>query len=190
MASRAAAALVRVTSVLALSLFMRAPAYGWAMVKQKSKPEITAHPEKATLVIYRATNYGKPVVVTNYLDGEPIGETKGKTYFITLIEPGRHYVIASSENNACARFDFEAGKVYYLLQAMFPGVMKVRTGFIAKSPEEAMKDIPGLDYLVFNPEKKVKELRQKTYESTVADFEKEVVEKPDRHKDVLEYPGY
>ena len=79
----------------------------FGMVQQEQRPEIKAPANKAMLVIIRATNFGFAVVVDNYLDGEHIGQTKGKTYFLTEVEPGTHYVMSQAENVGCARFDFD-----------------------------------------------------------------------------------
>jgi hypothetical protein len=114
------------------------------------------------------------------------------------VDPGQHYVIGEGENRACARFDFEAGKVYYLLQIIYPGALQIlvstsakgRTGFEPKNPEEAQKDINDCDYLVYEPKNGTEELKPDDYKETVADFEKEAKETPDKHKNILEYKGY
>jgi hypothetical protein len=160
------------------------------MLQRDVKPEIKPVPDKATLVIYRSTNYGFAVTIDNFIDGKFIGQTKGQSFFITRVEPGRHYVVAASENNSCARFDFEAGKVYYLLQAIFPGIMFARTGFIAKSASDAHQEMEPCGFYEVDPQAKVDDMKQDTYNQTVADFEKEVKEEPSRHQDVLEYKGY
>ena len=55
------------------------------------------HLNNAKLVIYRGTSFGFAVKLDNYLDEKFIGQTKGKSFFITTVEPGEHYVIASGE---------------------------------------------------------------------------------------------
>ena len=42
----------------------------------------------------------------NYLDDQFIGETMGNTYFITDVEPGRHYVVVETENTCVADLNF------------------------------------------------------------------------------------
>ncbi len=160
------------------------------MLKQDAKPEIKPSQTMAKLVIIRTTSFGFAVKIDNFVDGKFIGQTQGKSYFITEIEPGTHYIIGASENNACARLSFEAGKIYYLMQAIYPGVMFARTGFGTMTPEEADKEIKEAKYFIIDPAKKGKDMDAESYRKTCADFDKEAKEDPDRHKDVLNYKGY
>jgi hypothetical protein len=160
------------------------------MLKQETRPEIKPSDTKAKLVIVRGTSFGFAVKIDNFLDGKFIGQTKGKSYFITEVDPGTHYIIGAAENNSCARLNFEAGKIYYLLQAIYPGIMFARTGFIAQKPEEADKDIAECKYLIIDPAKKAEDMKKADYDKTAADFDREAKEDPGRHKDVLEYKGY
>jgi Protein of unknown function (DUF2846) len=160
------------------------------MLKQDTKPEIKPSQTMAKLVIIRTTSFGFAVKIDNFVDGKFIGQTQGKSFFITEVEPGTHYVIAASENNACARLNFEAGKLYYLMQAIYPGIMFARTGFGTMTPEEADKEIKEAKYFIIDPAKKGKDLDAESYKKTCADFDKEAKEDPDRHKDVLNYKGY
>ena len=61
-------------------------------------------------MITRDTSFGYAVTFWNYLDGKLIGETKGKTYFVTFVKPGQHYVVVTTENAAVANIDFQPGK--------------------------------------------------------------------------------
>jgi len=160
------------------------------MLKQDTRPEIKPSDAKAKLVILRGTSFGYAVKIDNFLDGKFIGQTQGKSYFITEVDPGTHYIIAAAENNACARLNFEAGKIYYLLQAIYPGIMFARTGFTAIKPDDAQKDIPDCKYLIIDPSKKAENMKKEDYDKTAADFDREAKENPDRHKDVLEYKGF
>ncbi len=160
------------------------------MLKQNAKPQIKPSDTRAKLVIVRGTSFGFAVKIDNFLDGKFIGQTQGKSYFITDVDPGIHYVIGAAENNSCARLNFEAGKVYYLLQAIYPGIMFARTGFGTQKPDEAEKDIQDCKYLIIDPAKKAEDMKKDDYDKTVADFDREAKEDPNRHKDVLEYKGY
>ena len=70
---------------------------GLSMIEKDVPTEIKADPDNAKLVIYRGTSFGFAVKLDNYLDEKFIGQTKGKSFFITTVEPGEHYVIASGE---------------------------------------------------------------------------------------------
>lgn len=160
------------------------------MIEQKTRPEIKADMENATLVIYRGTNFGFAVTIDNFVDKQFVGQTKGKSYFIAKVSPGEHYVIGASENNCCAKITFEAGKVYYLLQGIYPGVMFARTGYAGSDPESFEKDVSDLAYFVYDTGKGAPTLEEDTYKQTIADHEKESQEEPDRHKDTANLKGY
>jgi hypothetical protein len=163
------------------------------MIKQETQPEIKADPEKAVLVIYRGTVFGGAVAISNYIDKQFIGQTQGKSYFISKVDPGNHYLIGESENNACAKITLEAGKIYYVMQGIYPGVMFARTGFSASNPEDFTKDQKeGMDFLVYTPLPSADDIPsiEEEYKETIEDFEKELVEDPAKHKDMVELKGY
>jgi hypothetical protein len=162
------------------------------MIEQDVKPPLGIKPGKAVLAIVRTTSFGWAIVIDDYIDGKMIGQTRGKSYFITDVTPGTHYVMAHAENIAAAKIQFEAGRIYFLDQGIYPGVWKARTGLSAMTAEEALKQINenGCDYRVYNTQKPGEDLDPKDYQETKADFEKEVKEDPARHKDTLEYKGY
>lgn len=164
------------------------------MLKQDTQPEIKADPEKAVLVIYRGTSFGGGIDIENYIDKKFIGQTEGKSYFISKVDPGSHYLVGASENNACAKITLEAGKIYYVMQGIYPGVMRARTGFSASNPEDFTKDQKeGMDYLLYTPPASTDDLPsidEDKYKETVADFEKELVSDPSKNKDMVELKGY
>ncbi|PKN62084.1 MAG: hypothetical protein CVU57_26290 [Deltaproteobacteria bacterium HGW-Deltaproteobacteria-15] len=55
------------------------------MIKPEKPPELGAKSNTAQLVIVRDTFFGGAIVFWNYLDGKFIGETMGKTYFVTNV---------------------------------------------------------------------------------------------------------
>lgn len=163
---------------------------GSVMLTQDTKPEIKPVGDKATLVIYRGTAFGFAVKIDNYLDKKFIGQTQGRSFFITRVDPGEHYVIADAENKACAKTNFEAGKIYYLMQGIYPGVMKARTGFSGADPEAFTKDLEDMSYGTINPEEEAPTIDEDDYSETIADYEKEIKEDPEKHKDTSNLQGY
>jgi Protein of unknown function (DUF2846) len=180
-------------ALLTMPVFLMSCAAGTVhMLEQDVKPPLAIKPDKAVLVMVRTTSFGWAVVINNYIDGKMIGQTRGKSYFITDVTPGTHYVMAHAENIAAARIQFEAGRIYFLDQGIYMGVWKARTGLSAMTAEEALKQIneKGCDCRVYNTQKPGEDLDPKDYQQTKDDFEKEVKEDPARHKDTLEYKGY
>lgn len=163
---------------------------GFYMLRKEPPPDISADESTATLVIYRGTAFGAAVRIDNFLDNKFIGQTRGKSYFITRVDPGTHYIIGASENNACAKIDFEAGKVYYLLQAIYPGMMFARTGFVGSNPEDFEKDLPKLSYFKCCTDDELPTMDEADYQETVADHEEELKKDPDRHEDTVNIKGY
>jgi hypothetical protein len=144
------------------------------------------------LVIVRTTSLGWAITIDNYIDGKMIGQTRGTSYFITEVNPGSHFVMAKAENVAAARINFEAGRVYFLDQSIYPGFWTMRTGYSTMTKEDALKQVneSGCDYRVYDTKNPGPDMDAKDYNETKADFEKEVKEDPKRHKDILEYKGY
>jgi hypothetical protein len=152
------------------------------------KPDFKAEKE-ATLVIIRDQTL--PVIaIWNYLDNKLIGETKGKMYFITRISPGQHYVISESENITVVRMNFEAGKVYYLHQDIWPGAWRANAGLSVMNQSEALKAMKGCAYWEYDPKNPGEDLNPGKYEKGVKDYHIAVEQDPAAYKPFLEYPGY
>jgi hypothetical protein len=182
-----------VVSVLfILPFFLTACAGPKHMITMDMKPIIAPKTEKAVLVIVRTTSFGGAVTIENYLDRHMIGQTKGKSYFITDVNPGQHYIMSHAENWVVARITFEAGRIYFLDQGIYPGIWMARTGFSPMTAEEGMKQIneSGCDYRVLNAQDPGEDMSETDYDEAKSDFEKEVKEDPARHKNTLEYRGY
>jgi hypothetical protein len=160
------------------------------MAVEKQHPEIKANPEKSTLVIYRGTAYGAFVKIENFLDRKFIGQTWGQSYFLAEVDPGRHYIFAVSENVSCARINFEAGKVYYLLQAIYPGGSYARTGFTGSDPVSFEKDEKDLAYCTLMNGPAFPTMQDSVYQKAVSDYEKEIKKDPKRHEDTSNLKGF
>ncbi len=182
---------VMILSVLGTLLVLAACGGGAKhMTLMETKPRIAVKKDKAVLVIARTTSFGGGVAIDNFLDGKMIGQTRGKSFFVTDVTPGSHYVMAHAENWAAARINFAAGRVYFLNQMITVGVWMARTGFSPMTPKDGLEQIneSGCDYLVYN--KPGEDMSAEDYKGVKDDFEKEVKEDPGRHKDTLEYKGY
>jgi Protein of unknown function (DUF2846) len=101
---------------------------------QEKPVTINADAGNALLVIYRSTSYKYNLVVSNYLNNQFIGQTIGKSYFVTRIKPGTYYLIGKSDNFSCRKISVDAGKVYYILQAIYPQ----EHHFVVKLPDDFM----------------------------------------------------
>jgi hypothetical protein len=160
------------------------------MIAPERKPDLKAHPDKATLVVIRDTSFGFAIVFWHYLDANFIGETKGKTYFITHVNPGPHYVSVSTENTAVAHFDFKPGKIYYLREGILMGMWRARTsGFWPLSPQEAAQAMNDCTYWEYDPNKKGEDIDVKLYQQAITDYQAELKQNPEGYKAQLNYDG-
>ena len=176
--------------LLVMPLFLSACGGPKHMITMDTKPALAAKTDKALLVIARTTSVGFAVTIENYLDKKLIGQTKGKSYFITDVAPGQHYVMGHAENWSTARFNFEAGRTYFLNQDIRMGVWMARTGFTPLTANDAASQIneSGMDYRVYNIKTPGEDMSDKDFNEVKADFDKEVAQ--GEHKDIVEYKGY
>lgn len=160
------------------------------MLKPDKAPELTSHPDKATLVIIRETYFGGAIVFWHYLDGKLIGETTGKTYFVTPVAPGPHYVVIATENTGVAHFDFKPGKTYFLGEGIAMGIWRARTsGFYPMTPEDAANAMKECSYLEYDPKTGQENMDPQLYQQAVDEYHKDVKENPDAFKAMLNYDG-
>ncbi len=184
--------LVAISLLLVPVLFLSCvPGYKY-MVDQKTKPPFETKRGKAVLVIERTTSFNWSYVINNYLDGKMIGQTLGKSYFITEVQPGSHYVMGQAQNIAVARINFEADRIYFLQQSVYAGAFMMRTGFNVLTAQDGVKQTAeeGSSFGVYDAQHTGPDMDKKDYEEARANFEKEVKENPDRHKDTLNYKGF
>lgn len=189
-------------AVLLLPLFLGACG-GYHMIERAARPsDYAARSSKATLIIIRATNWSGSVgtvtigpghIITNYLDGKMIGQTRGKSYFVTEVKPGSHYLMGKSQNTAVARLNLEAGKIYILQQMLFPSLNPFqnipRTGFTPMTAADFSKERKDAEFLVYDTANPGDGMSQKDFKEARDDFEQEAKNDPGRHKDTLHYTG-
>ena len=178
-------------SILIISfIFLLASCATTHMAKPDKAPDLSSHPDKATLVIIREAWLGGGIVFWNYLDRKLIGETKGKNYFVTPVTPGPHYVVVASENTGVAHFDFKSGKIYFLGEGVTMGVWRARTtGFYPMTPEDATKAMKNCSYLEYDPKTGQEDMEPNLYQQAIDGYLKDVKENPDSFKDILKYDG-
>ena len=175
----------------ALCIFLLSGCAATSMVAPDRKPDLTSRPDTSRLVIIRDTSFGFAIVFWNYLDGKLIGETKGKTYFVTNVKPGPHYVVVATENTAVAHLDFQPGKIYYLREGVLLGMWRARTsGFSPVNQQEAMEAMKNCTYMEYDPTKGGQDMDPKLYQQTITDYHTEVKQNPEGFKNMLEYKGY
>jgi uncharacterized protein DUF2846 len=175
-------------AISALFLVLCACAAGRHMIATEARPALTAKSDRAVLVIVRTSSFYADSVINNYLDGKLIGQTQGKSYFMTDVKPGVHYLVSRADNTDTARIKFEAGRVYFLQQGIYPG-WDASARFSPMAPDEAKQEIREASYLVYDTHKPGRDLPEKDFQKATDDFEKENQEDPTQHKDIIDYRG-
>jgi hypothetical protein len=160
------------------------------MIKPEKPPKLEAKAGTALLVIVRDTYFGGNIVFWNYLDGKFIGETTAKTYIVTNVQPGEHYVVSATENTGVAHLNFQAGKHYFLRQGVTMGVWRARTsGFSPIPAEEARKVIQDCTYLQLDNSKTFPDMEPGLHQKAIEEYKAGIKENPDGYKELLEYKG-
>ena len=160
------------------------------MIRPDQAPELAAQPDSALLVIVRDTFLGSGIVFWNYLDGAFIGETMGRTYFLTHVPPGEHCVVAATENTGVACLDFETGKKYFLRQGVTMGMWRARTsGFFPMTADEAQKAIGKCTYMALDSSKTFPDMDPVLYQKALDEYNAGIKEDPESYKEILEYKG-
>jgi hypothetical protein len=162
-----------------------------SMMAPERQPNLALDANKATVVIVRDAFMGNAIVFWNYIDGKFIGETKGKTYIVTQVNPGKHYLVVTTENTAVAQIDFKPGRIYYLREGIAMGIWRARTsGFSPMTPQEAKEAMNSCTYWEVDPKSSIGDMDPKLYEKAIADYHVEVQQNPEGFRDILQYQGH
>jgi len=156
------------------------------------KPDgIAAKPDKSLLVIVRDTFFASDSIFYNYIDGKLIGDTQGKTWFMTEVSPGPHYVIAVGGIAKVALVNFKPGKVYSLRQGAFMGPWRGQPrDFWPMSYVETVEMIRPCEYLEFSPGKEASDMDPAVYKSIIEQYHDQVRSNPDSYLALQEYIGF
>jgi hypothetical protein len=105
-------------------------------VREKTvvRPEVL--PEMASIYVVRPAKGGMAIRMWAFADDTVLGLTKGDTYAHAYLEPGEYTFWARAENVSAVRHTVEAGKVYYLKQAVRMGGLKARVAVEFLSDEQ------------------------------------------------------
>ncbi len=166
------------------------------MVLNENHPAITPSNSKAILVIARqqtsAFTYGSTADVNTFLDEDFIGQTTIYSYFVKQVDPGVHYVLsyavvfAQAAPVSVAKFDFEAGKVYYLTFSVRSPPASFTTLVNTEPFAPGDIDLSGLKYMDFNANSGAVVLPNEDRKAAIKGFDSN----PGENQDILNYKGY
>jgi len=132
--------------IASLSLFFISCSNDFSMTRQKQKPQIVPDADKATLVIYRGTSFGYGITMATYLDNKFVGQTRGESYFITKADPGIRHLTGVAEKSIDHQLSLEAGKIYYINQGIYPGILLAESKIIISNEHHFLKRLKNLTF--------------------------------------------
>lgn len=135
---------------------------------------IVPSPGKSALVVGRITTFGAGVNIENYLDKTFIGTTKGRSFFVSSVEPGQHYVTSQAENLDTVLLNFEPGKTYYLINSIRMGVLFARSKYYLMDAQQFYNDMDGkCNFYEIDKSSPGSNLSDAVFNQVVEDYKKE-----------------
>jgi hypothetical protein len=164
------------------------------LIYENQLPEFKAPADKALCVIIRPSGFFNNTSMI-YVDRKIVSGTTGNNITSFSVDPGKHLVLGKINNTTKVRFDFKAGKVYFILQTTYPvPFVGVLNTFVPMPGDEAMSKIESekgkCRFSRYNEKSQESDLDKKDVDEELADWEKWAKENPDKAKVEIEYPGY
>lgn len=94
---------------------------------------------KALVYIIRHKSMGMLAKLNLYIDKKVIGQTKGKQFLYTFLDPGKHLIISRGENASVLPVELEAGKTYFFHQQPKMGLITIRSKLSKIEEQEAKR---------------------------------------------------
>ncbi len=142
-----------VTIVCLLLTGIIAPvAVGDYLEMQKEKVLPDPSPDKAVVYFVRPATVGLAIRGWAFIDDEPVGVTKGKSYVVAEVDPGTHLFWSKAENVSALEMTVEGGETYYLKLKINMGLVKARIKLLGISDAEGEKAIKKCRYAQLTPE--------------------------------------
>ncbi len=167
-------------------------------------PELKAPEGKALCVVYRPMAFTGNDFVPVFLDGKYVGGTEGNVMLTFEVDPGEHYVIGDGTNKSKCKFNFQAGKLYFIRHTVVTistsvgpvPVTIVTSTFKPKTGGEAMATIDEekgkIRWAQPNPAKPQENLSDDDFADIKEDYEEWATEEKNEEDYSVErdYPGY
>lgn len=186
-----------VVTVMAAMLFSGCESM---LIYNKELPQFKAPADKALCVIIRPMALMGSNTVTMYCDTAYQGATEGNTVLSFPVDPGEHYIIGDATNKSKVKYNFQAGKVYYILHTVVTisasYVTIVTSTFKPMSGPDAVAKLDSekgkITWVQPNPKSPQKNLSAGDFEDVKKDYKKWVADSKNAEdvKVEAEYPGY
>jgi hypothetical protein len=171
------------------------------LIYNKTLPELKPIADKALCVVVRPTGFMGNVFVPIYCDTKYEGGTEGNTMLTFPVDPGEHMIIGDATNKSKVKYNFVAGKIYFIMHTVVtvsaPYVTINTSTFAPMDGESATKKIESekgkITWVQKNPEDKdTKDMDAKDFADVKKDYDKWAGDSKNAAdaKKEAEYPGY
>ncbi len=122
-----------------------------AAMEEKEAKRFAPVADQATVYVFRDAFVGKVAGLDVLLDGTPIGQTRGKTFYRLQIAPGEHVLTSRNPQNDSQseyRLRADAGSLHFLEQRVSFGMMTMRHEILPVEQASATSRIKSCRLLV------------------------------------------
>ncbi len=178
-------------AVLAGILFIACEPF---LIMQKEFPDFKAPADKALCVVIRPSGmFGDLAKI--YCDGTIEGGTYGNNVMSFEVSPGPHLVLSKIRATSKLKFNFQAGKVYYILQVAFPipfiGTNTSLTPMPGPEATAKLEEEKGkCKFSQYNVKSNESNLDKGDVDKEMKDYDEWAQKNPDKAKAEADYPGY
>lgn len=96
---------------------------------QPAKPFEAAEESRALVTFLRPSYFGGAIQFGIWDSDQFVGILEPGSYIQVLVPPGEHLFLARAENWSYVQADLEAGRQYFILAKVFPGIWKARVAY-------------------------------------------------------------
>jgi len=96
--------------------------------------------QHALVTFIRPSSFGGAIQFGIWDSDKFVGILSANSYVQYLAEPGEHLFMARAENWSYVKADLQAGRQYYILGRVFPGVWKARVAFDPVTKNDTTSD--------------------------------------------------
>ena len=170
------------------------------LIYNKTLPELKPIPDKGLCVVVRPMAFMGNVFVPIYCDQKYVGGTEGNTMLTFPVDPGEHLIIGDATNKSKVKFNFVAGKIYFIQHTVvtISSVVTINTSTFAPmdgaSATQKIESEKGkISWVQQNPEDKdEKDMDAKDFADVKNDYDKWASDPKNAAdaKKESEYPGY
>lgn len=97
--------------------------------------------QHAMVTFIRPSSFGGAIQFGIWDSDKFVGILSANSYVQYLAEPGEHLFMARAENWSYVKADLQAGRHYYILGRVFPGVWKARVAFDPVTKNDTTSDV-------------------------------------------------